>query len=302
MATGAVANNFHEGGRSEYLAQYIFTAFGTSNPVLRQEDYGIDLNCTLGELKDKNLLYVDNYYYVQVKSNTNDIDYDSPDSLKWWSSFKYPILFCVIDKKTSRTKIYHTINVYKHLMENKTQFNIVFDEKNKDIKNVWIGEAIIDFKIGEIAIAEKRQRFKEILKTWLNILQRTIDYRSLGINVGFEYKDYKKNNDPHGNGVTLNANFKEFEDDIKKNRYYEILVFLLANEIHKIVSNNDKDTFLNVLPIFMGIIDKQIIEQFSFHYYKIAIESGAKKLKLEKEVSNILSGFPLNFDSIDILS
>jgi len=34
-ATGSIAANFHEAGRSEYLAQYIFTMFGTSVPVPR---------------------------------------------------------------------------------------------------------------------------------------------------------------------------------------------------------------------------------------------------------------------------
>ncbi len=47
--TGSIAANFHEGSRSEYLAQYIFASFGTAVAVQHQEDSGIDLSCTLTE-------------------------------------------------------------------------------------------------------------------------------------------------------------------------------------------------------------------------------------------------------------
>ena len=42
-----------QGSRSEYLAQYVFSMFGTSVPVLHQEDHGIDLFCSLTERKGR---------------------------------------------------------------------------------------------------------------------------------------------------------------------------------------------------------------------------------------------------------
>ncbi len=38
-ATGAVAANFYEGSRSEILADYMFSMWGTVSPVRRQSDY-----------------------------------------------------------------------------------------------------------------------------------------------------------------------------------------------------------------------------------------------------------------------
>jgi hypothetical protein len=40
--TGSLAANFHEGSRSEYLAQYVFSSFGTAIPVPHQEDTGLE--------------------------------------------------------------------------------------------------------------------------------------------------------------------------------------------------------------------------------------------------------------------
>src|SRR5215510_4078379 len=65
--TGSYAPNAREGARSEYLAQYVFSRFGTSLPVLRQEDHGLDLHCTLSERKGRRAWPVA-YYSVQVKS------------------------------------------------------------------------------------------------------------------------------------------------------------------------------------------------------------------------------------------
>jgi hypothetical protein len=48
-AVGSLAANPHEGSRSEYLAQYVFSSFGTAIPVPHQEDTGLDMYCTLLE-------------------------------------------------------------------------------------------------------------------------------------------------------------------------------------------------------------------------------------------------------------
>ncbi len=46
---GSVARNPHTGSRSEILADYLFSGWGTVTPVRRQDDYGVDLQCTLTE-------------------------------------------------------------------------------------------------------------------------------------------------------------------------------------------------------------------------------------------------------------
>ena len=64
---GAIAKNAQEGTRSEYLAQYVLSAFGTAIPVPHPEDSGIDLYCTLGHRVGRRFL-VEHQYLVQVKA------------------------------------------------------------------------------------------------------------------------------------------------------------------------------------------------------------------------------------------
>src|SRR5437016_6085742 len=79
---GALATNLHEGSRSEYLAQYIFASFGTSVPVPHQEDTGVDLYCTLTEVRGSRS-WPRAYFAVQVKSSMDPWRLDGGESVRW---------------------------------------------------------------------------------------------------------------------------------------------------------------------------------------------------------------------------
>jgi hypothetical protein len=93
-----IASNYHEGGRSEYLAQYVFSAFGTSLPVLRQEDHGIDLYCTLTERKGP-MAWPYAHYSVQVKSTADPWHFEGRDVVDWLLDYPAPLLFCIVSKR-----------------------------------------------------------------------------------------------------------------------------------------------------------------------------------------------------------
>jgi hypothetical protein len=107
MATGSYVPNFHEGSRSEYLAQYIFSAFGPSVPVPHQEDHGIDLFCTLSERKGSRA-WPTAYYSVQVKSTDESWTFEGPESVEWLLKYPAPLLLCIVDKKLAQVRIYQT--------------------------------------------------------------------------------------------------------------------------------------------------------------------------------------------------
>src|SRR5258708_5772741 len=98
-ATGATAAGFHEGSRSEILADYLFSAWGTVTPVRRQSDYGLDLYCTLTEQIGQ-LARVREYFSVQVKSEDHAIwQLNDADSVKWLVEHPLPLFLCRVNKK-----------------------------------------------------------------------------------------------------------------------------------------------------------------------------------------------------------
>jgi len=108
-ATGVVAANFHEAGRSEILADYLFSAWGTVTPVRRQSDYGLDLYCTLTERIGQRAR-VREYFSVQVKSGDSAVwSFNDPASVKWLVEHPLPLFLCSVNKKTAVVRIYHTI-------------------------------------------------------------------------------------------------------------------------------------------------------------------------------------------------
>src|SRR5437764_3200901 len=88
--TGSQSANFHEGTRSEYLAHYVFSSFGTSVPVPHQEDCGIDIYCTLTEQIGKRS-WPRAYFSVQVKSELGPWSFKSEESVRWLVQHPSPI-------------------------------------------------------------------------------------------------------------------------------------------------------------------------------------------------------------------
>ncbi len=105
---GAVAYGFHEGSRSEYLAQYVFSSWGTAVAIPHQEDYGIDLACTLME-RVGNRYLAKSPYTVQVKSNMDPVVFNGKEVVRWLIEHPLPFFICVIDKVSARLSVYHTL-------------------------------------------------------------------------------------------------------------------------------------------------------------------------------------------------
>ena len=70
--SGSIASNFHEGSRSEILADYLFSGWGTITPVRRQDDHGIDLYGGLAERKGQRSIITDYYVEQSVEKSGTD--------------------------------------------------------------------------------------------------------------------------------------------------------------------------------------------------------------------------------------
>jgi hypothetical protein len=105
---GAVPRNFHEGSRSEILADFLLSGWGTVTPVRRQDDFGVDLYCTLTKDVGQRSV-VTEYYSVQVKSNDDPWNFDTSDEIQWLFDHPIPLFLACVDKTTTVLSIYHTI-------------------------------------------------------------------------------------------------------------------------------------------------------------------------------------------------
>ena len=104
---GSTSANFHEGSRSEYLAQYVFASLGTAVAVPHQEDTGLDVYCTLTERLGQEI-WPQAYFSVQVKSNATPWTFPNQQSVKWLIEHPLPVFLCVVNKTDLALQLYHT--------------------------------------------------------------------------------------------------------------------------------------------------------------------------------------------------
>jgi hypothetical protein len=189
MAAGAYAPNFHEGSRSEYLAQYVFSMFGSSAPVLHQEDYGIDLYCTLTERKGQRAWPVA-YYSVQIKSNEDPWEFGQPESVQWVVEYPAALLLCVIDKGEARVRVYQTLARFGAAVaaELPDRMALVPGQPGKSRTfspatdgSFPMGAPILEFKVEDLLDDEKFALFREVLKFWVLIDQHNVRLYEMGM-------------------------------------------------------------------------------------------------------------------------
>ncbi len=298
--TGAIAKGFHEGTRSEYLAQYIFSALGTSVPVPHPEDSGIDLYCTLGEIIGKRF-HVDNYYFVQVKSNKEMIVYEGDESIKWLLSHKYPLFICTIDKKSNLIETYQTvtlstiyaksdinsITLTPDIPSNAENAYDLFHPLQEDKKIIlYLGNPILRFDLNEMAQNEFIVTLTSIMKSWIGIDQENINLKNSGFTLFRLPKSYKTNEvlEPV---LSFTGNFKNslvnemqqinFQDNLFK--YLSLLLFQAA-------ADNNKTKFILVIDFIKGLKDlHQIKDTWGIRLVKFAINEGSKRLGLSETIT-----------------
>lgn len=199
--TGSLAANLHEGSRSEYLAQYALSALGMAAPIPRQEDVGIDLQCALAKRVGQ-LLVVDQYYLVQVKSTVEDWTYESADSVRWLCAHRHPIFYVRVHKKKNRMDVYQTAEVV-HLHAHQCVEKVIlvpdsppptFDYLDEaSIVKIGLGPPILSFGLAEVAQPDWQERARDVLRSWIEVDQDNIDHKRYGLRIFAFPQTYKTN-------------------------------------------------------------------------------------------------------------
>lgn len=181
-ATGSIAANFHQAGRSEYLAQYVFTMFGTSVLIPRQEDYGVDLYCTLFSERKGQRVWPVAYYSVQVKSEVGPWEFTHPESVRWVVEYPAPLLLCVIKKNDGLLRIYQTTARFNAAVapELPASMALVPEEPGPEAPGPSptyrlgsatgshsLGPPILEFKVEDLLDDERFEQFCNVLHFWV---------------------------------------------------------------------------------------------------------------------------------------
>jgi len=173
--TGSIAANLHEGSRSEYIAQFVFSSFGTAISVPHQEDSGLDIYCTLLERKGQRA-WPQAYYSVQVKSTMSPWVFGGSESVRWIIEHPLPIFLCIVQKREARILVYHTTPRFAvwALPTQPIRLELIPGTETKTHTVDWVtGDTfnlkapILNFTIQEILDPDFRAHVAEVLKFWI---------------------------------------------------------------------------------------------------------------------------------------
>lgn len=192
-ATGSISHGFHQASRSEYLAQYVFSMFGTSVLAPRQEDFGVDLYCTLFSEQEGRRVWPVAYYSVQVKSDERPLVYAHPKSVEWIVKYPSPFLHCIIDKKNGQVRVYQTSARFGAAVSQKLPERLVLVPQGHSADAIGgyvddqatgtclLGAPILDFKVEDLLDDEKFKQLSNILHFWVLWDFRNIRRYQMGI-------------------------------------------------------------------------------------------------------------------------
>jgi hypothetical protein len=229
---GWLTFNFHEGSRSEYLAQYVFSSFRTAIPVPHQEDTGLDIYCTLLEQEGR-LAWPRAYYSVQVKSTMGPWVFNGRNSVRWFIEHPLPIFLCVVQKAEARVLVYHTTPRFSlwTMPELPERFELILGTETHAVTGQWpwigpctLAAPILNFTIPEILETAKILEVKSVLKFWINFDVENLVRIKNGIQQFVVPADYETNKTKNTARTTQgNWRFREDTFPLAKDRLTELL-------------------------------------------------------------------------------
>lgn len=217
---GLITYNLREGFRSEYIARFVFSAFGPANPYPQEDDFGLDLICNLAEI-DGRIMKIKSAYGVQVKSEGTQFEFKGKDAFRWLNSLEFPMFLADVSKRNFSIKIYTTWNLNRLLPSidfsnpDAIPDEIHFMPDSEDqlegpeisTGKIPIGKPILEFGIDELRDKSARDRYWKILKEWIELDYDNYRFRKAGITSQFGYLTWSTNKSKDEEMRTWHKNF-----------------------------------------------------------------------------------------------
>jgi hypothetical protein len=203
MATGSIAPNFHQGSRSEILADYLFSSWGTVTPVRRSDDFGVDLFCTLTERIGQRA-FVTDYFSVQVKSTDDPWIMEGHDSIRWLIEQPIPVFLACVDKREGILTLYKTLPRFlAGFWELPDRLELVLSNADEGHGSQWkeaskfeLSAPILRVTLTDLMNDESMVHFRKVLQFWVRVDRDNCAFRSVGLLRLIEPYSYRVNEIP----------------------------------------------------------------------------------------------------------
>lgn len=198
----AIPYGYHEGNRSEYLAEYFLSKIGLVIPVPRQADlFKVDFIVHLCRKKGRNFVPTGRCFAVQIKSDHRPLKIESRNLDRFWKS-GFPYFIGVVSKTGFKFSVYATLPrlVFMWMVGRNQEFRLKLggtvedshkhnweDQADKDVKEVWTGPPILELDAGELegnkTRKASREMFLSVMESWVDFEASSLAWKNRSIPV-----------------------------------------------------------------------------------------------------------------------
>lgn len=204
--------SFREGDRSEYLAQYFFSAFGLVTPIPRQEDIGFDFVCSIAD-QEAGRLSFNNQFLISVKSFGSPCidlkpapsDSESLLHMAWLFQLELPLLLAVVEKESQEIRVFSTLPIWfiryavqchdcgaltlKPRLDDSQTGDVTYPTRGESLPGrtganhytVDLGFPVMRANLADLASIDRLRELKERLRIAVDYGFRSSIYRQLGV-------------------------------------------------------------------------------------------------------------------------
>jgi hypothetical protein len=188
---GMFAPNLKEGSRSEILADYLFSRWGAVTPVRRQDDFGLDLYCSLFDRIGQRAVVRD-YFSVQVKSDLGPWVFEGQEEVRWLVEYPSPLFLACVNKKKGSVAVYQLMPRFARwaLGSSSLPDRLELRQSDKDYAESvgWIDgtEFVLEAPIIKVTLAdlideEKMSALHEVFEFWVRADRENCDLVRRGL-------------------------------------------------------------------------------------------------------------------------
>jgi hypothetical protein len=199
---GVIPNNYRQGSRAELIAQYFFSEFCIAERVLKENDFGIDLYCSLMNVSGA-MGFTSTLFCVQIKSGNESFKYTGEYVSQWLKMINLPLLMCRVNQDKLSIEIFSTWPINSLLAAGNSFNEVIFVESYSSeegaeslkmpeiidgIATIWMGPPIIQCTLNDIineTISKKTVR--DVLEEWVSFDYLNYAKRHVGITAFYGY-------------------------------------------------------------------------------------------------------------------
>jgi hypothetical protein len=219
--SGRRLSSYRKGDWNEDLGILLLKLLAAVAPIPRQEDFGLDAIGTLLQPAQNNLVYAEESFYIQLKSESKKTISYRDHELDWLRNLQLPLFIGVVSRKSSFLNLFpaHMLNEFFVLRDFKNLKKLTIKLQDDGAKRkvngesyeLYIGPPLLTINIAHASDSSFIEEAYQILRKYLRLEHQNIQTRRLRF---YRHIKWENNKDVSSDGHLVALRRDLLKDDL----------------------------------------------------------------------------------------